>query len=55
MALRTILEDRDPALHKVCRPVTKFDEKLCSLLDDFSGHGMEHSWDCHRKKEEPKK
>lgn len=26
MALRTIVQDGDPILKKVCRPVTKFDE-----------------------------
>ena len=35
MALRTILTDGDPALHKVCRPVTQFDQKLHDLLDDL--------------------
>lgn len=35
MALRTILTDGDPALHKVCRPVTQFDSKLHDLLDDL--------------------
>lgn len=35
MALRRILTVDDPALHKVCRPVTKFDKKLCDLLDDM--------------------
>lgn len=35
MALRTILTDEDPVLHKVCRPVTKFDQKLHDLLDDL--------------------
>ena len=35
MALRTILNDSDPALHKVCRPVTQFDGKLHDLLDDL--------------------
>ena len=35
MALRTILTDGDPALHKVCRPVTQFDGKLHDLLDDL--------------------
>ena len=35
MALRRILTVDDPALHKVCRPVTKFDKKLCELLDDM--------------------
>ena len=35
MALRTILTDEDPALHKVCRPVTKFDRRLHDLIDDL--------------------
>ena len=35
MALRTILTDGDPALHKACRPVTQFDQKLHDLLDDL--------------------
>ena len=35
MAIRDILTDKDPALHKKCHPVTRFDEKLCSLLDDM--------------------
>ena len=35
MPLRTILTDGDPALHKVCRPVPQFDEKLHDLLDDM--------------------
>ena len=35
MALRTILTDQDPALHKVCRPVTSFDSRLHDLLDDL--------------------
>lgn len=35
MALRKILTFDDPALHKVCRPVTSFDEKLHTLLDDM--------------------
>ncbi len=35
MALRQILTVEDPALHKVCRPVTKFDKKLHTLLDDM--------------------
>ncbi|MDD6278488.1 MAG: peptide deformylase [Oscillospiraceae bacterium] len=35
MALRKILTDRDPVLHKVCRPVEKFDDKLAQLLDDM--------------------
>ena len=35
MALRTIVQDGDPILKKVCRPVTKFDERLGVLLDDM--------------------
>ncbi len=35
MAIREILTDRDPALHKKCHPVTQFDEKLADLLDDL--------------------
>lgn len=35
MALRKILTQGDPALHKVCRPVEKFDERLHILLDDM--------------------
>ena len=35
MALRRILTDKDEMLHKVCKPVDKFDEKLAQLLDDM--------------------
>ena len=35
MALRKILSDREPALHKVCKPVESFDSKLHRLLDDM--------------------
>ena len=35
MGLRRILTDREPALHKVCRPVEKFDKRLHKLLDDM--------------------
>ena len=35
MGLRKILTDKDPALHKVCKPVEKFDTKLHKLLDDM--------------------
>ena len=35
MALRKILTRKDPVLAKVSHPVTKFDEKLCDLLDDM--------------------
>lgn len=36
MAIRNILKDGDPALHKVCRPVTEFNERLWELLDDMA-------------------
>ena len=36
MGLRTILTDKEPALHKVCKPVTAFDNKLYKLLDDMA-------------------
>ena len=35
MGLRKILNDKDPALHKVCKIVESFDEKLHKLLDDM--------------------
>ena len=35
MGLRKILTDKEPSLHKVCRPVEKFDGKLHKLLDDM--------------------
>lgn len=35
MALRKILTDKDEMLHKVCRPVEKFDNRLAVLLDDM--------------------
>lgn len=35
MAIREILTDKDPALHKKCHPVTQFDEKLGMLMDDL--------------------
>ena len=36
MGTRKILTDKDPALHKVCRPVEKFDWRLHKLLDDMT-------------------
>ena len=36
MALRKILTDKDEMLHKVCKPVEKFDQKLAILLDDMN-------------------
>lgn len=35
MGIRKILTDEDPALHKVCRSVEKFDTKLHKLIDDL--------------------
>lgn len=35
MGLRKILTDKEPSLHKVCKPVTSFDSKLHRLLDDM--------------------
>ncbi len=35
MAIRKIRVDDDPILRKKSRPVTDFDEKLCTLLDDM--------------------
>lgn len=35
MALRTIVLEGDSVLHKHCRPVTNFDERLHQLIDDM--------------------
>ena len=35
MAIREIRKQGDDILSKVCKPVTKFDNKLCILLDDM--------------------
>ena len=35
MGLRKILTDKEPALHKVCKPVTNFDWRLHKLLKDM--------------------
>ena len=35
MALRNILTDKEDALHKTCRPVTVFDKRLHTLLNDM--------------------
>ena len=35
MALRKIVEQGDPCLSKVCRPVTEFNGRLHELLDDM--------------------
>ena len=36
MALRKILTTKEPALHKVCKPVEKFDWRLHRLLNDMA-------------------
>lgn len=36
MAIRNIITDEDPFLHKKCRPVVKFDKRLWTLLDDMA-------------------
>ena len=36
MAIRNILTEEDPFLHKKCRPVEKFDRRLWTLLDDMA-------------------
>lgn len=35
MGLRKILTEKEPALHKVCKPVEKFDGRLRKLLEDM--------------------
>ncbi len=35
MATRTIVKEGDAILNKVCRPVTNFDARLATLLDDM--------------------
>lgn len=35
MALRNILTGENPTLKRVCRPVTSFDDRLATLLDDM--------------------
>ena len=35
MALRNVLTDENPALRKVCRPYTEFNDRLHQLLDDM--------------------
>ncbi len=35
MALRNIVKEGDPILEKMCRPVTQFDDRLGTLLDDM--------------------
>ncbi len=45
MALRQILKDGDETLRKISRPVTVFDDKLQTVIDDmfetmYAGHGI---------------
>ena len=35
MATRNIITEGNPTLTKVCRPVTSFDERLATLIDDM--------------------
>ena len=35
MGIRKILTTKEPALHKVCKPVEKFDARLHKLIDDM--------------------
>ena len=35
MALRNIITEGNPTLKKVCRPVTAFDDRLATLIDDM--------------------
>ena len=35
MATRNILTDENPTLRKKCRPVTSFDDRLATLIDDM--------------------
>lgn len=36
MAIRNILTERESLLHKTCRPVTEFNDRLWTLLDDMA-------------------
>ena len=36
MPVRQVLTDPDPVLYKKCHPVTKFDKRLASLLEDMA-------------------
>lgn len=36
MATRNIVKDGDPILHKICKPVLNFDERLWQVLDDMA-------------------
>ncbi len=43
MALRELVYDGDPRLTKVCRPVTKFDDRLKELVEDMKETMLEHN------------
>ena len=50
MAIRNIVKEGDPILNKVCRPVTNFDDRLATLLDDMretmiAADGAEGRWE----------
>ncbi len=36
MARRKIVQVGDPILHKICKPVDKFDDRLATMLDDMA-------------------
>ncbi len=36
MAIRNIMQEGEPCLRKICRPVTDFDARLWALLDDMN-------------------
>lgn len=36
MAIRNIVTEGEPVLRKVCRPITEFNERLWTLLDDMT-------------------
>ena len=42
MALRTIVQDGDPILKKVCRPVTKFDAETAPLHSSLGNRVRRH-------------
>lgn len=42
MALRNIVMDGDPVLKKKCRPVTDFNDRLATLLDDMADTMLEN-------------
>ena len=49
MALREIIKFGDDMLRKKCREVTKFDDKLATLLDDMA-ETLRTEWDLPRRK-----